>query len=89
MSRILFSFSLLIFLPLVSVAQKSVSHLQPAHATALQRFLSKHPDLDFMSENDCVCGYKACVKVIYSDSMIDNSCYLFHVNKSILSVSKS
>lgn len=43
----------MIFLPLTSVAQKSVSQLQSSHAAALQQFLSNHPDLDFMSENDC------------------------------------
>ena len=53
MSKIIFSLSLLISLPLTSVAQKSVAQLLPAHAAALQQFLSKHPDLDFMSENDC------------------------------------
>jgi hypothetical protein len=40
-------------MPFSGTAQKSVSQLRPAHASALQQFLSKHPNLDFLSETDC------------------------------------
>jgi hypothetical protein len=44
---------LLLLLPVGGAAQRSVSELLPAHASALQQFLSKHPDLEFLSEHDC------------------------------------
>src|SRR5947209_8378133 len=53
MSKIIFSLLLLLLLPLSCVAQKSVSQLLPVHASALQQFLSKHSDLDFLSESNC------------------------------------
>lgn len=53
MSKLIFTVLLLLLLPLDGAAQKSVSRLLPAHASALQQFLSKHPDLDFLSESDC------------------------------------
>jgi hypothetical protein len=43
---ILWLFSYLV----AGAAQKSASELVPAHASALQVFLSSHPNLDFMSE---------------------------------------
>jgi hypothetical protein len=44
---------LLLLSSLNVAAQKSVSQLAPAHASALQQFLSEHSDLDFLSERDC------------------------------------
>lgn len=52
MTRLILALLPLLTLP-VGVSQKSVSHLQPSHASALQRYLSIHPDLDFLSERDC------------------------------------
>jgi hypothetical protein len=49
-NHITFLFSLL--LPFGGAAQKTTSQLLPAHASALQQFLSKHPDLEFLSESD-------------------------------------
>jgi hypothetical protein len=40
----------LLCLPIGCAAQKSVSELPPAHASALQQFLSAHPGLEFLSE---------------------------------------
>ena len=48
--KIAISLLCLFSLPLVAAAQKSVSELVPAHASALQEFLTSHPDLNFMSE---------------------------------------
>ncbi|MDQ2975558.1 MAG: hypothetical protein M3R69_09130 [Acidobacteriota bacterium] len=42
----------LLLLPLSIAAQKSVSELPPAHASALQEFLSKHSELQFLSERE-------------------------------------
>lgn len=53
MNKIIFTVLLLLLLPTGSTAQKTVSQLLPAHASALQQFLSIHPDLDFLSENGC------------------------------------
>ena len=53
MSKIIPAVLLLLLLPAGGAAQKSVSELLPAHASALQQFLSKHPDLEFISESDC------------------------------------
>jgi hypothetical protein len=53
MSKLIITLSLLMVLPPTVAAQKFVSQLLPAHASALQRFLSAHPDLDFLSEKDC------------------------------------
>lgn len=53
MRKMVITLLLLLLLPLDGAAQKSVSQLLPAHASALQQFLSGHPDLDFMSESDC------------------------------------
>ena len=52
MRKIIFAFLLLLLLPFGGEAQKSVSQLLPAHAAALQQFLSKHPSLEFLSESD-------------------------------------
>jgi hypothetical protein len=53
MSKTILSLLLLIILPICGMAQKSVSQLLPAHASSLQQFLTKHSDLDFLSEKDC------------------------------------
>lgn len=50
MKKIAISGLCLFVLPFVVLAQKSVSELVPAHASALKEFLTSHPDLDFMSE---------------------------------------
>jgi len=51
MEKIVISMVCLFSFPLAVAAQKSVSELVPAHASALQEFLTSHPKLDFMSEN--------------------------------------
>jgi hypothetical protein len=53
LNKIVITLLLLLLLPLDSAAQKSVSQLLLAHASALQQFLSGHPDLDFLSESGC------------------------------------
>lgn len=50
MKKVALSLSLLLWASLHCAAQKNVADLPPAHAAALQEFLSAHPDLDFMSE---------------------------------------
>lgn len=57
MKKIAISILCLFSLPLVVAAQKSVSELVPAHASALQEFLTSHPDLDFMSEKSIDSDY--------------------------------
>ena len=52
MRKIIFTFLFSLLLPFGGAAQLSVSQLLPAHASALQQFLSKHPDLKFLSESD-------------------------------------
>ena len=50
MKRVAISILVLFSFPHIVAAQKSVSELAPSHASALQEFLTRHPDLDFMSE---------------------------------------
>ena len=50
MKRVSISILFLFSFPHIVAAQKSVSELAPAHASALQEFLTRHPNLDFMSE---------------------------------------
>lgn len=50
MKEIAVSILCLFSLPVVLTAQKSVSELVPAHASALREFLTRHPELKFMSE---------------------------------------
>ena len=50
MKRVAVSILFLFSFPNIVTAQKSVSELAPSHASALQEFLTRHPDLDFMSE---------------------------------------
>jgi hypothetical protein len=38
------------FLSIAGAAQTSVSALSPVHASALQQYLTKHPDLEFLTE---------------------------------------
>ena len=52
MRKIIFTFLFSLLLPFGGEAQKFVSQLLPAHASALQQFLSKHPALEFLSESD-------------------------------------
>ena len=52
MVKIALTFLCLLLLPLFVAAQKSVSELPPAHASALQEFLTKHPELQFLSERE-------------------------------------
>ena len=44
---------LLLALTATGAAQKSVASLRPAHAAALQEYLAKHRDFDFLSEGRC------------------------------------
>ena len=50
MKKIVISILCLFSFPFTVAAQKSVSELIPAHASALQEFLTSRPNLDFMSE---------------------------------------
>ena len=50
MKKIIISILYLFSLSLVVAAQKSISDLVPAHVSALQKFLTSHTNLDFMSE---------------------------------------
>jgi hypothetical protein len=43
----------LLFLTVDANAQKTLSELPPAHASALQQFLTKHDGLEFLSETVC------------------------------------
>ena len=52
MRKIIFTFLFSLLLPFGGAAQKSTSQLLPAHASALQQFLSKHSALKFLSESD-------------------------------------
>jgi hypothetical protein len=52
MFNLAFTFFGLLLLPHISVAQMSVSELPPAHASALQGFLTKHSELQFLSERE-------------------------------------
>lgn len=44
---------MLLALPAARAAQKSVAGLHPAHTAALQEYLSKHRDFDFLPEARC------------------------------------
>jgi hypothetical protein len=50
MKKIALSLLCVLLSPLYCAAQKSVADLLPAHASALQEFLTSRPELDFMSE---------------------------------------
>lgn len=50
MKKIALSLLCVLLSPLYCAAQKSVADLLPAHASALQEFLTTRPELDFMSE---------------------------------------
>lgn len=50
MKEIALSLLCLLSLPVVVAGQKSVSELAPAHASALQEFLTSRPELKFLSE---------------------------------------
>ena len=52
MVKIPLIFLCLLLLPLFVTAQKSVSELPSTHASALQEFLTKHPELQFLSERE-------------------------------------
>src|SRR4029453_7902217 len=52
MRKIIFTFLFSLLLPFGGAAQKSTSKLLPAHASALQQFLSKHSASKFLSEGD-------------------------------------
>jgi hypothetical protein len=50
MTKFLMAFSLLLFVPAELLSQKSITGLPRAHATALQEFLTKNTDLEFLAE---------------------------------------
>ena len=52
---LVFGIALILLLgsPAVGGWQKSVSSLSPAHASALQKYLAKHHDFDFVPESSC------------------------------------
>lgn len=52
MAKAVLTFLGLVVMPLSVLAQKSVSELHPAHASALHAFITKHPELQFLSERE-------------------------------------